>query len=108
MTSVGIPHPRSSAWPCWELETNSRDQNIYSGPFLSLSITEKFTSKSQYGKAFQGNIVLTATFVGEIILSEVLRTKQFKHKLCKEGVSRNSSHYIQNNFATEENSRMET
>ena len=39
-----------------------------------MSTTDKFTSKNQYGKAFQGNIVLIATFVGEIILSEVLRT----------------------------------
>ena len=76
--------------------------------FLNLSITETFTSKNQYGKAFQGNIVITAAFLGEIILREVLRTTQFKHKLCKEGFSRNSSHYIQHNFATNENSRMET
>ena len=39
-----------------------------------MSTTDKFTSKNQYGKAFQGNILLIATFVGEIILSEVLRT----------------------------------
>ena len=42
--------------------------------YFNLSTTDKFTSKNQYGKAFQGNIVLIATFVGEIILSEVLRT----------------------------------
>ena len=44
--------------------------------YFNLSTTsEKFTSKNQYGKAFQGNILLIATFVGEIILSEVLRTR---------------------------------